>query len=156
TGKKIEDLPITLVLANGSVHPEKGKTVFIDRAVDPKTGTLRFRAEFPNNQKMLRPGMFGRIKEDLAARPDSSLVPERAVTELQGKNFVWIIGQDNKATQRPVKVGGQIKENILILEGLKPGDRIVVEGVQKVREGAPVQVVTAAQAETAANQKATD
>jgi membrane fusion protein (multidrug efflux system) len=154
TGKKIEDLPITLVLADGSVHPDKGKAIFIDRAVDPKTGTLRFRAEFANHAKMLRPGMFGRIKVELAPRPDSILVPERAVSELQGKNFVWIIGQDNNATQRAVKVGGQLNENLLILEGLKPGERIVVEGVQKVREGASVQAMTAAQmAQTAGNQK---
>ena len=87
TGKNIADLPITLILANGSVHPAKGKFVFIDRAVDTKTGTLRVRAEFPNAEKLLRPGMFGRIKVDLGVRPDSILVPERAVAELQGKNF---------------------------------------------------------------------
>ena len=83
--------------------------------------------------------MFARIQVDLGTRPDSILVPERAVAELQGKNFVWVIGPDNKATQRPVKVGEQIGESLLILEGLKAGERIVVEGLQKVREGAPVQ-----------------
>jgi RND family efflux transporter MFP subunit len=88
---------------------------------------------------LLRPGMFGRIKVDLGARPDSILVPERAVAELQGKNFVWVIDSENKASQRPVQVGEVIGANILILEGLKPGERIVVEGLQKVREGAPVQ-----------------
>src|SRR5262249_14010304 len=107
SGKRIHDLPVTLVLASGAVHPDKGKFVFIDRAVDPKTGTLRVRAEFANGEKVLRPGMFGRIKVDLGTRPDSILIPERAVTELQGKNFVWVIGQDNKATQRGVKVAGQ-------------------------------------------------
>src|SRR6185295_14886554 len=119
TGKNVEDLPITLILANGTEHPAKGKIVFLDRAVDTKTGTLRVRAAFANTEKLLRPGMFGRIKVDLGARPDSILVPERAVAELQGKNFVWVIGSDNKATQRPVKVGGQIGEKLLILEGLK-------------------------------------
>jgi multidrug efflux pump subunit AcrA (membrane-fusion protein) len=89
--------------------------------------------------------MFARIKVDLGGRPDSVLVPERAVAELQGKNFVWAIGSDNKATQRAVKVGDQIGENLLILEGLKPGERIVVEGLQKVREGALVQPRTAAE-----------
>lgn len=145
TGKKIEELPVTLLLASGSVHPDKGKFVFIDRAVDIKTGTLRVRAEFPNTAKVLRPGMFGRIKVDLGVRPDSILVPERAVAELQGKNFVWIVGSDNKTTQRAVTVAGQVGENLLIQEGLKPGERIVVEGVQKVREGSPVQVMSAAQ-----------
>jgi membrane fusion protein (multidrug efflux system) len=73
------------------------------------------------------------------------LVPERAVAELQGKNFVWVVGTDSKATQRSVKVGDTIGGDLLILEGLKPGDRIVVEGIQKVREGAPVKAMTAAE-----------
>lgn len=150
TGKQVAELPVTLVLSDGSVHPAKGKFVFIDRAVDPKTGTLRVRAEFANPSKLLRPGMFGRIKVDLGVRPDSILVSERAVAELQGKNFVWVIGSDNKATQRAVKVGETVGEKILIAEGLKAGERIVVEGLQKVREGAPVQAMTAAQMADAA------
>jgi membrane fusion protein (multidrug efflux system) len=145
TGRKVAELPVSLVLADGSVHPAKGKIVFIDRAVDVRTGTLRMRAEFPNSDKLLRPGMFARIKIDLGGRPDSILVPERAVAELQGKNFVWVIGSDSKATQRAVKVGETIGESVLIMEGLKAGERVVVEGLQKVREGAPVQPMTAAQ-----------
>ena len=151
-GKQIAELPVTLILTDGSVHPAKGKFVFIDRAVDPKTGTLRVRAEFANTQKRLRPGMFGRINVDLGVRPGSILVPERAVAELQGKNFVWVISPDNKATQRPVKVGETIGEDVLISEGLKSGERIVVEGLQKVREGAPVQPKTAAQMAESATQ----
>ena len=150
TGKQISELPVSLILANGSVHPAKGKFVFIDRAVDTKTGTLRVRAEFANAEKLLRPGMFGRIKIDLGARPDSILVPERAVAELQGKNFVWVIGADNKATQRAVTVGDTVGGTVLIQEGLKAGDRIVVEGLQKVREGAVVQPMTVGQIQAAA------
>jgi membrane fusion protein (multidrug efflux system) len=150
TGKRIEDLPVALILANETKHPDEGKFVFIDRAVDTKTGTLRVRAQFANAQKLLRPGMFGRIKVDLGTKPDSIAVPERAVTEMQGKNFVWTVGSDNKVTQTTVKVGGQLGENLLILDGLKPGDRIVVEGLQKVREGAPVEPKTAAQLAEAA------
>ena len=154
TGKQISELPVSLILADGSVHPAKGKFVFIDRAVDSKTGTLRVRAEFANSEKLLRPGMFSRIKVDLGVRPDSILVPERAVAELQGKNFVWVVGADNKATQRAVKVGETLGENVLVTEGLKNGDRIVTEGLQKVREGAVVQPMTAAQmAEAAAQAK---
>ena len=145
TGKQIADLPVSLTLANGAVHPAKGKFVFIDRAVDPKTGTLRVRAEFANTEKLLRPGMFGRIKIDLGVRPDSILVAERALAELQGKNFVWVIDGDNKATQRAVKVGETLGENVLIAEGLKPGDRVVVEGLQKMREGMLVQATIAGQ-----------
>jgi len=150
TGKKLSDFPVTLILGDGSVHPEKGRIVFVDRAVDVKTGTLRVRAQFPNPRKILRPGMFGRIAIDLGVRPDSILVPERAVAELQGKNFVWIIGSDNKASQRPVKVGNQVGEKLLILEGLKAGERIVLEGLQKVREGAPVKPMTAEEMAAAA------
>jgi membrane fusion protein (multidrug efflux system) len=142
-GKRVEDLSVTLILADGSKHPDLGRIVFIDRAVDVKTGTLRMRAEFANPRKSLRPGMFGRIVADLGVRPDSIMVPERAVAELQGKNFVWVISPDNKAIQRPVKVGTQIGEKLLILEGLKAGDRIVVEGLQKMREGALVKPMTA-------------
>jgi RND family efflux transporter MFP subunit len=139
TGKEIPDLPVSLILGDGSIHPDKGKFIFLDRAVDPKTGTLRVRAEFPNTEKVLRPGMFARIKVDVGFRKDSILVPERAVAELQGKNFIWIIDADNKASQQAVKVGESIDGNLVILEGLKPGERFVVEGLQKVREGAPVQ-----------------
>jgi membrane fusion protein (multidrug efflux system) len=121
------------------LHPDKGRFVFIDRAVDVKTGTLRVRAEFPNPNKILRPGMFARIKVDLGIRPNSILVPERAVAELQGKNFVWVIDAGNKATQRSVKVSEATEGRLLILEGLKPGERFVVEGLQKMREGVQVQ-----------------
>jgi RND family efflux transporter MFP subunit len=151
-GKTMEDLPITLILATGLEHPGKGRIVFLDRAVDVKTGTLRVRAAFPNSERLLRPGMFARIRVDIGVRPDSILVPERAVTELQGNNFVWVIGADNKATQRAVKVGETHGENLLILEGLKAGERIVTEGLQKVREGVPVQPKTAAQMAEAAAQ----
>jgi RND family efflux transporter MFP subunit len=152
TGRRVVDAPVTLTLANGSVHPQKGKIVFIDRAVDVKTGTMRIRAEFPNPpippnpDPVLRPGMFGRLKLDLGVRPDSILVPERAVTELQGKSFVWVISPDNKAEQRKVTVGQQIGENLLVLENLKAGERIVMEGLQKVRDGMVVKPLTAAQA----------
>jgi membrane fusion protein (multidrug efflux system) len=150
TGKEIADLPVTLILTDGSTHPKPGKFVFIDRAVDPKTGTLRARAEFANPDRVLRPGMFARIKVDIGLRPDSILVPERAVAELQGKSFVWVIGSDNKATQRAVKVGELINGKLLIIEGLKVGDRCVVEGLQKVREGALVQPVNAEEKTTPA------
>jgi len=150
SGKQVQELPVALVLANSSLHPDTGKFVFIDRAVDAKTGTMRVRAQFPNVTKVLRPGMFGRIRVDLGVRPGSILVPERSVVELQGKNFVWVVGSDNKASQRPVNVGRQYNESLLILDGLKAGDRIVVEGLQKVREGAEVQPMTAMQLAQAA------
>lgn len=143
TGKQFAELGVRLTLADGSVHPSPGKIVFIDRAVDVKTGTLRFRAEFANPQKSLRPGMFARIKVDVGAIPDGILVPERAVVELQGRNFVWVIDSENKASQRPVKVGARIGSDWVIQEGLKPGGRIIVEGVQKAREGGVIKAIAA-------------
>ncbi|MBC8128235.1 MAG: efflux RND transporter periplasmic adaptor subunit [Gloeobacteraceae cyanobacterium ES-bin-144] len=144
-GRNIASLPLKLVLSDGVELPDEGRFVFIDRAVDVKTGTLRVRAEFPNKQKLLRPGMFARVHVDLGTRKDSIEIPQRALVELQGKNFVWIITPENTASQRPVKVGELAKSNIIIHEGLKLGERVVVEGLQKVREGAPVTAMTAAQ-----------
>jgi membrane fusion protein (multidrug efflux system) len=145
TGRRVMDVSPRLFLADGSEHPRPGKFVFIDRAVDVKTGTLRVRAEFPNSEKLLRPGMFARIKVEVGLRENAILVPDRALAELQGRNFVWVIGGDNRATQRPVTVGETIGASVLVLEGLQAGERVVVEGLQKVREGAPVQPMTPAQ-----------
>jgi membrane fusion protein (multidrug efflux system) len=111
-----------------------------------KTGTIRVRAEFPNPQEFLRPGMFARIRISLRADGGNILVPERALVELQGKSFVWVVGAENKVTQRPVRVAPvRVREHGVILEGLKEGERVVVEGVQKLRDGAVVQPMTAEQ-----------
>ena len=136
-GRDINTLPITLVLANGKEHSDLGKFVFIDRAVDIKTGTMRIRAEFPNKEKILRPGMFARARLDLGKKTDCLTVPERAVVEIQGKTFVWVV-TDGKANQRPIKTGDQVGNLFIVLDGLKAGEKIIVEGTQKVREGAPV------------------
>jgi len=145
-GRDINTLPLTLILSDGKEHTEPGKFVFIDRAVDTKTGTLRIRAEFPNPKKFLRPGMFARVRVNLGKRADSITVPERAMVELQGKTFVWVISDDGKASQRAVKTGDQVDSLFIILDGLKAGEKIIVEGIQKVREGIPVNAVTAAAA----------
>jgi membrane fusion protein (multidrug efflux system) len=137
-GRDIASLPLTLILSNGAEHSDQGRFVFIDRAVNVKTGTLRVRAEFPNKQKLLRPGMFARVRVNLGARPDCITVPERAIVALQGKTFVWVIGGDGKVTQRPVTTGEQVGSIFIINEGLKVGEKIVVEGVNKLREGIPV------------------
>jgi membrane fusion protein (multidrug efflux system) len=144
-GKQLDQVPVHLVLADGSRNPESGKIVFMDRAVDPKTGTLRLRAQFANKDKTLRPGMFARLDVDLGIQANAILVPEGAVAELQGKNFVWVVGSDNKAAQRPVTIGENIGNAVIIKEGLKPGDRIVVGGLQKLREGIAVQEAAGAE-----------
>lgn len=145
-GRQMGELPVILILADGSEHPEPGEWVFLDRAVDMTTGTIRARAEFSNPDKLLRPGMFARIRISLRIEGGNILVPERALAELQGKSFVWVVGPDNMASQRPVQVAPtRIGGNAMILEGLQPGERIVIEGLHKMREGAPVQPMTAAQ-----------
>ncbi|MCP5519156.1 MAG: efflux RND transporter periplasmic adaptor subunit [Verrucomicrobiales bacterium] len=145
SGRRLGDLPVTLILADGSTHPETGRWVFLDRAVDPTTGTLRARAEFANPDKVLRPGMFGRVRITLATDRPSILVPQRAVQELQGQNFVWVVGADNTASQRPVEMGARLGGQWVVGSGLEAGERLVVEGLQKMRQGAPVQPMTAGQ-----------
>lgn len=141
-GKTLESLPLTLILPNGEEHPQKGSIVFFDRAVNTKTGTMRLRAQFPNPTEILRPGMFTRARVEAGTR-EGIKVPERAIVELQGKTFLWIVDQDNKASQRQVKAGEPIGSEVTILEGVKPGERIIVEGLQKAREGAEVKPLTA-------------
>lgn len=145
SGRKIEDVPVTILLADGTEHSECGRWVFLDRAVNSTTGTLRARAEFANPDKLLRPGMFARGRMNLPAQPDSILIPQRAVMELQGNKFVWIVDAENKATQRPVTARSRLGSSWIIESGLEPGETIIVEGQQKAREGARVQPMTAEQ-----------
>lgn len=142
-GKTLADLQISLILSNGTEHPDKGHVVFADRAVDVKTGTLGVRVSFPNTDHVLRPGMFGRVKADYGVRPNSLMIPQRAVTELQGKTFTWVVDAQNKVTQRPVTTSTQIGDKVRIETGLKAGERIIVEGILKVREGSTVNPKTA-------------
>lgn len=135
TGRQIEDVPLTLILPNGNEHSSPGKFIFIDRAVDTKTGTLRVRAEFPNSEKLLRPGMFTRVRVNIGQRPNTITVPERAIVAIQGKTFVWVVASDGKASQRAVTTGEQVGSVFIINEGLKVGEKIVTEGVNKLREG---------------------
>lgn len=139
-GRTVGELPVTLILADGSEHPEPGKWVFLDRAVDSTTGTIRARAEFSNPDDLLRPGMFARIRISLREQQEGILLPERAVLELQGKSFVWVVDGDHRATQRMVQVAPvRIAGKTVIAGGLKPGETVVVEGVHKLREGIVVQ-----------------
>jgi membrane fusion protein, multidrug efflux system len=132
-----------LIRADGKVHPYKGRFLAADRQVDPKTGTIRISAIFPNPGNILRPGQYAKARFKVQDRAGALLVPQRAVQELQGKNFVWVVDDANKVSQRGVTVGQRVGSDWVIEEGLKPGERIVVEGLQKVREGAPVQPVPA-------------
>jgi membrane fusion protein (multidrug efflux system) len=127
-----------LILADGSVYPEKGRFAFADRQVDILTGTMKVAGLFPNPDNLLRPGQYGRVRVVTSIRKGALLVPQRAVAEIQGKYMVAVIGADNKADIRAVKAAERIDNLWVILEGLKPGERIAVEGIQKVRPGMPV------------------
>jgi membrane fusion protein (multidrug efflux system) len=128
-----------LVLADGSVWPEKGKFSVVGRQVDQRTGTVLVETLFPNPGNILRPGQFARVRVVTRTQKGALLVPQRAVAELQGSYQVAVVGTDNKAEIRPVTVGERVGQMWLIEKGLKPGDRVVVEGIQKVREGMPVE-----------------
>jgi len=110
----------------------------VDRQINPSTGALRVEALFPNPGNALRPGQFARVRVKFDTRKGALLVPQRAVSELQGSYQIVVVGSDNKAHIRPVKVGERSGALWIIEEGLKPGERVVVEGIQKVKEGAAV------------------
>ncbi len=130
--------PLELILADGTVYPHKGGLAFADRQVDVRTGTIKVAALFPNPGNILRPGQFAKVRGVMEIKKDALLVPQRAVTEMQGRYLVAVVGSDNKVSIRPVKVAEQVGPNLIISDGLNPGDRIVAEGIQKVREGLTV------------------
>src|SRR5215831_868553 len=131
-------LDLQMILANGSVYPHPGRTTLVDRQVEAKTGTLRVQGVFPNPGNVLRPGEYARIRTIIATRNDALVVPQKAVSELQGNYQVAVVGSDNKVQIRPVKVGERIGADWIIAQGLKPGERGVAEGLQKVRGGMAV------------------
>lgn len=131
-------LQMELILADGSVYSEKGELFATDREVDVRTGALRIAATFPNPYNLLRPGQFARVRVRSEVKENALLVPQRAVTELQGMYQLAVVSPENVASIRPVKVGQRIGSMWIIESGIKPNEQVVVEGVQKVRDGAPV------------------
>ena len=130
-------LQLELILGDGSVYEHKGSVSFADREVNPGTGAIRIAGVFPNPNNLLRPGGFGRIRTSVWTRSGALLVPQRAVTELQGSYQVAVVGAGNKVSIRPVTVGERIG-TMWIVEGVKPGDSVVVEGLTKISEGTVV------------------
>ena len=131
-------LALELILADGRLYPHKGTFSFADRQVDVKTGTLRLEGLFPNPGNILRPGQFARVRAITTTKKGALLVPQRAVTELQGSYQVAVVGNDNKVSIRPVKVGERVGTQWIIDEGLKPGENVVAEGIQQVKAGMTV------------------
>ncbi len=124
-----------LVLSDGSVYPERGYIVLVDRAVDPQTGTLRADLAFKNPKKFLRPGLYGKVKYAAERRAGALLVPQRAVQEIQGQYSVVVVDAESKCQARTVKVGPRIGSLWVLEDGVKPGEKVIVEGAAKVRDG---------------------
>ena len=127
-----------MILADGTVYPHQGKILYTDRQVDITTGSIRIASSFPNPENILRPGQFGRIRAATEQVNGALLVPQRAVNELQGTYQVAVVGEGNKVSIRSVKVGDRVGENWIIQDGVKPGEMVIVEGLQKVRDGSVV------------------
>jgi membrane fusion protein, multidrug efflux system len=139
-GKQPKNLPhiVQFIQANGETFPEKGTIILVSREVASETGTIQLAAAFPNKGASLRPGGFGRIRLEAGTLPNAMLIPQAAVIEVQSLYQVVVVGPDNKASYRPIKVGDRVGTNWIIKEGLKPGEKVIVEGFMKVREGTPV------------------
>ncbi len=133
--KKLE---LELVMVDGTTYPQKGTFFVADRQIDQKTGSIRMAGLFPNQGNTLRPGQYGRVRAATSTREGALLVPQRAVTELQGSYRVAIVSSDNKVNLRPVKVGERVDQMWVIEDGLKPGESVIAEGTQKVKEGVVV------------------
>ena len=127
-----------LILADGTAYPHKGRILWTDRQVESSTGTLRLVAAFPNPGNKLRPGQYGRVRIQTSIKKQALLVPQSAVKEIQGGYQVAVVGADNKASMRPVKAGEKVGTLWVIDEGLQPGDQVVVEGLDKVKDATPV------------------
>jgi membrane fusion protein (multidrug efflux system) len=129
---------LQLILADGKVFEQPGSIYFADREVNPGTGAIRIAGLFANPNNLLRPGQYGRVRTSVKTQTGALLVPQRAVSEIQGSYQVAVVGGDNKVSIRPVTVGERVGNLWIISKGIKPGERVVVEGLQKVKEGAPV------------------
>jgi RND family efflux transporter MFP subunit len=140
---KERELELELILADGSTYGRKGKFFAADRQVDAQTGAIRLAGVFPNPDNVLRPGQYGRVRFVSYIRPGALLVPQKSVTELQGSYQVAVVGTDNKVSIRNVTVGERSGAMWIVEQGLKPGERIVAEGVQKARDGIAVNPVPA-------------
>jgi membrane fusion protein (multidrug efflux system) len=132
--------PFDLILADGTVYPHRGTLLLTDRQVDVTTGSIRVVCAFPNPNNILRPGQFGRVRAAGETRIGALLVPQRSVTELQGTYQVAVVGGDDKVSIRSVKVGERVGTRWIIESGVRAGELVVVEGLQKVRDGSLVRV----------------
>lgn len=137
-GKRRDAVRFDLVLSDESTHPHQGTFKVLDRTVDPTTGTLKVEAAFPNPGSYLRPGQFARVRVAVSEQENAILVPQRAIQELQGAKTVLVVDAQNTASVRTIKLGDKADKDVIVLDGLNPGERVIVEGMQKVRPGSQV------------------
>lgn len=142
--KRADSSSVELLLEDGSIYPQTGKIFFTDMAVDPATGAVSLRAEFPNPQRDLLPGMFVRLRFPQARADHAIRVPQRAVQANPQGQFVMVVTPEGKAAPQPVKTGGMAGSDFIVTEGLKGGEQVIVNGLQKARPGAPVKPVGSA------------
>ena len=133
-----KNLKLELILADGSTYAHDGVFYFADRQVNESTGAIRIAGLFPNPANILRPGGYGKVRAVIRVQPNALLVPQRAVSELQGAYQVAVVDSDNKVSIRTVQAGDRVGNQWVIAEGLKQGERVVAEGIQKVRPGMQV------------------
>ena len=126
------------IQANGATYPYKGRIILVNREIASQTGTIQLAAEFPNASAMLRPGGFGRVRFQTGLDKGALLVPQSAVIEVQSIYMVVVLAPGNKANFRVVKVGNQVGTDWIVTDGLKPNEKVIVQGFMKLREGTPV------------------
>ena len=136
----------SLILADGSIYPHKGSALLTNRQVDTATGSIQIVCSFPNSKNALRPGQFGRLRAAPEVRNGALLVPQKAVTELQGTYQLAVVGADNKVSIRAIKVGDRVGPEWIVESGVKAGELVIVEGLQKVQNGSAVKIKQAAPA----------
>jgi membrane fusion protein, multidrug efflux system len=132
---------VFLTLSDKNIYPQPGKIDFIDRAINPLTGTLAMRAVLPNPEGFIKPGSFATVNLVLMERENQVVIPQSAATQVQGKFFAFILGADNKVTRTPIMLGRNVGNSVVVVAGLKPGDRILLEGFQKFQEGMMIKPV---------------
>jgi len=138
SGQAPDEAKLELVLADGSVHPDKGEVAYIDREIDPTTGTIAVEAKFPNPHQLIRPGQYAKVRVTLGAKKDALVIPKRALREIQGQFLAFVVKPDNTVEQKTVAIGPSVGELQVIESGLAEGDTIVTDGIQRLKSGMPV------------------
>jgi len=139
---KTINIPLKLILSNGEVFPEEGEINFLNREVNNVTGTILIQAIFPNPNGLVRPGQFARVRAAVKSIPDALLVPQRCISEVQGNYFAMLVNNEGNVEQVPVQVGQDYRDYFIVHEGLSSGDKVIIAGLQRAKNGSKVQVET--------------